>query len=275
MNPKRLPAGFSKECLLGLRAVKAAGEKILEVYNTNFSFEIKKDGGPVTTADLLSQKAIKEVLDSSGYYILSEEGIVDKPKSRNGKMWIVDPLDGTSDFINKMGEFAVLIGLVENGVPCLGIIHQPVTGLYWVAEKGNGAYQSSGGSWEKMSVSEIASFERTRAVMSRHHLSGTEKDFLRHLGIKKFLQKGSCGLKAVEIACGNAGLYFTFTDKINQWDTCAANCLIAEAGGQMTDMQGNDLIYGVEKFNHPNGILVTNGILHEQIIQERRSFIEK
>ena len=273
MNPNSLPAGFSKEFFLGLKAAEAGGKKILEVYNTKFFFEIKEDGGPVTSADILSQKAIKEILDNSGYCALSEECAAGESKIRSKKMWIVDPLDGTSDFVDKTGEFAVLIGLVEDGIPCLGIIHQPVAGLYWVAEKGMGAYKSEGDNWEKISVNKIRDFSTALAVMSKHHFSEREREFLKYLGIKEFIQKGSCGLKAAEIACGNAELYFTFTDKIHEWDTAAAHCLIEEAGGRISDTQGAGLSYDKKTTNHPHGVLITNGFVHDEIVRIHQTMI--
>ena len=98
------------------------------------------------------------------------------------------------------------------------------------------------------------------------------KIFLKELGISEFSQLGSC-LKAIEIAKGNADIYFTFSDKLKQWDTCASYILLKEAGGKMTDMLGNDILYNVEKVNHQDGILAANSLISRKVTEEYKKFI--
>ena len=106
--------------------IEKAGEKILEVYETDFSTEKKDDDSPLTQADIESNKILKEVLGEAGIMILSEEDVDDKKRLSEEKVWIVDPLDGTTDFVNRTGEFTIMVGLVEKQKPILGLIYWPI-----------------------------------------------------------------------------------------------------------------------------------------------------
>ena len=106
--------------------VVKAGEKVMEIYNTDFSTDKKDDDSPITQADIESNKILKEVLEETGISILSEEETDDKKRLSEEKIWIIDPLDGTTDFVNKTGEFTIMVGLVEKHESVLGIIYWPI-----------------------------------------------------------------------------------------------------------------------------------------------------
>ena len=257
------------ETKFAIESVIKAGEVIMQVYSKDFSSELKSDKSPITEADLKSNQIIRKVLSKSNLDILSEEEKDDLARLENEKLWIVDPLDGTTDFVNRTGEFTVMIALVENKKPILGVIGWPTNRTLFIAQKGQGAYQFSDNSWEKISVSQIDKLEEYRAVGSRHHLSDEEKELLKKLGIIRFTSIGS-SLKVGKISAGLAELYLTTTNKMKEWDTCASYCLINEAGGMMTDMLGNDITYNNKIVNHQNGILVSNGVFHNKIVEEFR-----
>ena len=117
-----------------------AGDKILEIYETDFSTEKKEDDSPITQADIESNKILKEVLGETGITILSEEDTDDKKRLSEEKVWIVDPLDGTTDFVNRTGEFTIMVGLVENQKSVLGLIYWPIKKKMYLAEAGKGAF---------------------------------------------------------------------------------------------------------------------------------------
>ena len=252
---------------LAITAAKTAGEKILEIYNGNFKISQKTDDSPVTDADLKSNEIIKKILSKTGYKILSEEDRDDKSRLSKNVIWIVDPLDGTSDFIDKTGEFTVMIALVKDKKPILGVIGWPTEGTLFVAQKGNGAYRYANDKWEKLSVTKIKNISECRIVGSRHHLSEKEKLFIKKLKVKNFTSIGS-SLKVGKISSGDAEAYITTTNKMKEWDSAASYCIISEAGGMMTDMSGTEITYNNAKIFHENGILVTNGLIHEKIIEE-------
>jgi len=257
--------GKFPELDLALEAAVKGGDKIMEIYKTNFDSGTKENDEPITEADLASNKIIKEILKKSGHYILSEEDKDNVSRLNEKKLWIVDPLDGTSDFIDRTGEFTVMIALVEDKKPVLGVINWPDGKTVFIAQKGKGAYRFSNGSWGKIYVSKTEELKNCKAVGSRHHLSAKEKGLIQKLGIPEFTSIGS-SLKVGKISCGEADVYLTFTDKMKEWDSCASNCIVTEAGGKMTDMLGSEITYNNKIVNHQNGILVTNGILHEKIL---------
>ena len=248
-------------------AITKAGDKILEIYESDFQVEKKDDNSPITKADLESNKIIKESLLQTRIPILSEEDADDKSRMDSDKVWIVDPLDGTQDFVNKTGEFTVMVGLVENHVPIMGLVYWPTEKKLFFAEKGLGAFCHDSDGWAKISVRNVEEVAKSLALVSRHHLSDKEKKMLDHLKIKNTASIGS-SLKVMEIASGRADIYLTNTNKMKQWDTAASHCIISEAGGKMTDITGNDLIYNTESVNHENGLLVTNGLMHEAVVSK-------
>ncbi|HXW02533.1 MAG TPA: inositol monophosphatase family protein, partial [Candidatus Nitrosotenuis sp.] len=154
--------------------------------------------------------------------------------------------------------------------PILGVICRPTTNTIFLAQKGSGAYKLENNSWQRLAVSKTLDLRKCKAVGSRFHLSEQEKQFFKDLGVLSFESRGS-SLKVAEICMGLADLYLTTSNKIKQWDTCASYCLITEAGGKMTDMNGAEILYNTEKINHENGLLVTNGLVHDEIIRRHHS----
>lgn len=259
------------ETHLAINAAFKAGEAVMEVYEKDFSTSLKNDNEPITEADIKSNSLIHKIISQSNHPILSEESPDDKSRLDSKKIWIVDPLDGTTDFVKKTGEFTIMIALVEHNKPILGIIYWPTKNQLFLAQKGEGAFRSKDGKWEKISVSNISELKNCRAVGSRYHLSEKERNLLELLQISKFTSKGS-SLKVTDISSGLAELYLTTTNKMKQWDTCASYCLVTEAGGKMTDINGKDLLYNTEILNHENGLIVTNGLIHNEIIKNSFKF---
>ena len=252
---------------IAIKAAQEASNTILEIYQSNYNTFTKTDNSPVTDADLKSNNVINKILSNTKYSILSEEDIDDQSRLSEDMIWIVDPLDGTSDFIDKTGEFTVMIALIQNKKPILGVIAWPTEKTLFVAQKNCGAFRYSDNKWEKISVTKISELPKCRTIGSRHHLSDKEKDFIEKIGIKDFTSIGS-SLKVGKISSGQAEVYITTTNKMKEWDTAASHCIISEAGGKMTDMLGNELTYNNQNVYHQNGILVTNGLIHEKILRE-------
>ena len=252
---------------IAIKAAIEAGNAILEIYQKDYKTSTKNDNSPITDADLKSNEVIKEILSQTKHWILSEEDKDDLQRITQETIWIVDPLDGTSDFIDKTGEFTVMISLIKNKKPILGVIGWPTENTLFVAQKGSGAFRFSNEKWKKISVTEISEVPKCRTVGSRHHLSEKEKSFIKKLGIEDFTSIGS-SLKVGKISSGEAEAYITTTNKMKEWDSAASYCIISEAGGKMTDMSGNDLTYNNEDVYHQNGILVTNGLIHNKIVEE-------
>ena len=252
---------------IAIKAAQEASNVILDIYQKDYNISTKTDNSPVTDADLESNKIINKILSNTKYSILSEEDVDDQSRLSKDMIWIVDPLDGTSDFIDKTGEFTIMIALIQNKKPILGVIAWPTEKTLFVAQKNCGAFRYSNDKWDKISVTKIENLSKCRTIGSRHHLSDKEKEFIKKIGIKDFSSIGS-SLKVGKISSGEAEVYITTTDKMKEWDTAASYCIITEAGGKMTDMLGNELTYNNKNVYHQNGILVTNGFIHNKIINE-------
>jgi 3'(2'), 5'-bisphosphate nucleotidase len=252
---------------IAIKAANDAGNAILEIYQRDFKVSKKSDDSPITDADLKSNEVIKKILSQTQHAILSEEDDDDQSRLSKEMVWIVDPLDGTSDFIDKTGEFTVMIALIKNKKPILGVIGWPTEKTLFVAQKDSGAFRYSNDEWQKISVTTETELSKCRTVGSRHHLSDKEKSFIKKLGIEDFISIGS-SLKVGKISSGEAEAYITTTNKMKEWDSAASYCIISEAGGKMTDMLGNDITYNNKEVYHQNGILVTNGLIHEKIVEE-------
>ncbi|MDC0927425.1 3'(2'),5'-bisphosphate nucleotidase CysQ [Nitrosopumilus sp.] len=252
---------------IAIKAAQEASNAILEIYKNDYNTFTKSDNSPVTDADLKSNKVINEILSNTKYSILSEEDLDDQSRLLKDMIWIVDPLDGTSDFIDKTGEFTVMIALIQNKKPILGVIAWPTEKTLFVAQKNCGAFRYSNDKWDKISVTQIDELSKCRTVGSRHHLSDKEKKFIKKIAVKNFTSIGS-SLKVGKISSGEAEAYITTTNKMKEWDTAASYCIISEAGGKMTDMVGNELTYNNKDVYHKNGILVSNGLIHDKIIEE-------
>ena len=260
------------ETNLAIEAAMKAGKAVIEVYKNNFSYQVKDDNSPITEADIKSNGIIQETLSITNIPILSEENVDDLVRLKHEKIWIVDPLDGTSDFVEKTGEFTIMISLVQSSKPILGVIYWPTEDKLYVAQKNKGAYELFSGHWKKLNVNNISNLEKCHAVISRHHLSESDKKFIKKLNLLEFNQKGS-SLKVLDVCSGKAEVYLTTTNKIKQWDTCASHCLISESGGKITSMYGEDLEFNTELINHENGLLVTNGLIHNKIVKKYSEFL--
>lgn len=232
------------------KAARKAGEEILKIYDSgDFSIEAKADNSPLTLADKAAHKAIVSVLESSNIPVLSEEGrTIPYDERKNWDyFWMIDPLDGTKEFIKKNGEFTVNIALIHNKKPVLGIVYPPVLDQMYVAVKGQGAtldghaIQTSG---RKLNEPNL------KTVASRSHMSPETEGFLSELTNPEIVSKGS-SLKLLMVASGEADVYPRFGPTM-EWDTAAAQIVVEEAGGQvlLTDQSG-PIQYNKENLLNP------------------------
>jgi 3'(2'), 5'-bisphosphate nucleotidase len=225
-----------------------AGNAILEIYETaDFGVEIKSDDSPLTKADLAAHNVIVKDLKSitPDVPILSEESasIPYSERSKWNKYWLVDPLDGTKEFIKRNGEFTVNIALIENGSPTLSVVYVPVKKITYSAAKGYGAFKSSNGVRVK-----IFSHKPARnipvVVGSRSHISQDVKEYLDKLGDHEMTAMGS-SLKFCLVAEGVADLYPRL-GLTSEWDTAAAQCIVEQAGGRVVTLDNESLTYNTK-----------------------------
>jgi len=251
---------------------RRAGEKILEYYDVDYKIDYKTPdkSSPLTIADLEANKIILDDLKRYGLPVLSEESADEKSRLDSEYVWIVDPLDGTSDFIGKTDEFCVMIGLARNKKPVLGVVYEPSADHLYFAEVGQGAFREVGGRKEKLRVSGEKDFGKMKILVSRSHLMEREVKLIEKLKLKK-KTCGSAGLKLCKVASGEGDLYLNTSDRTSEWDTCAGNVILTEAGGKMMDTRGAELTYNNSGSRHWKGFLASNGIYHRELINSLKN----
>jgi len=233
--------------------VRQAAHRVLDLYDApSFAMAGKADGSPLTAADLAAQETITAGLRSLSLKlpILSEEAQAVPFAQRRGweACWLVDPLDGTREFIDRNGEFTVNVALVRDGRPVLGVVCAPALGMTYWAARGHGAFaQRDGSSAARIGCRPPA--ERLRVVVSRSHETGELGAFLERLGPCETLPMGS-SLKICRVAQGLADLYPRLGTTC-EWDTAAAHCILEEAGGLLTDPAGHAVGYNKEEIHNP------------------------
>ncbi len=225
-----------------------AGRAILEVYSTDFDVESKDDASPLTQADLASHRWIDAGLKSltPDIPIISEEsGLPDYEERRQWRRyWIVDPLDGTKEFVNRNDEFTVNIALIEDGVAILGVVHVPVYGRTYVGCQGLGAQRRDGDS-DPLSIKVAdASSVPARIVGSRSHRGKSLDAYLDAVGEHELVPMGS-SLKFCVVAEGGADLYPRL-GPTSEWDTAAAQAVVEQAGGRVVTLDGQAMKYNAK-----------------------------
>lgn len=234
-----------------LSVALAAGRSILGVYSqSTFDIQNKEDNSPVTQADLEADQVIYEGLTDllQGVPVWSEE----RPKpdaSRIKSFWLVDPLDGTKEFIKKNGEFTVNIALIENSEPVLGVIHAPALGESFVGALGLGSFKVRDNDPfdQKLScVDPLIADSPLQVVGSRSHQATQQMAWLNRLDIPYVLDGVGSSLKFCRIAQGTKHLYLRH-GATSQWDTAAGQVILECAGGTVLDSLGNRLSYGLDK----------------------------
>lgn len=222
-----------------------AGAAILKVYDTDFKVQEKQDESPLTQADLAAHRCIVAGLSAltPDIPLLSEEGGMPEfaVRSRWNRYWLVDPLDGTREFVNRNGEFTVNIALIEAGKPVLGVVFVPVSGITYIGCEGMGTRRmDAAGSIETIRVS-TASARPVRVVGSRSHRGSSLDGFLAALGEYEMVPMGS-SLKFCVIAEGGADVYPRL-GPTSEWDTAAAQAVVEQAGGTVVTLDGKPMSY--------------------------------
>ena len=237
------------ELLLDIdKIARMAGKKILEIYETDFSIANKEDNSPLTTADTAAHKIICQGLShlTPGIPILSEESShIDFSERQKWKQyWLVDPLDGTREFIKRNGEFSVNIALVDEHKSILGVINIPTTDISYMATINFGAYKSDHkNEMEKIYVRKTNKDDITIAG-SRSHGNQKQKSFISSIKNAKVLSIGS-SQKFCLVAEGKADIYPRF-GPTSEWDTAAAQCIVEQSGGSVVDENLNPIVYNTK-----------------------------
>jgi 3'(2'),5'-bisphosphate nucleotidase len=275
---------FERELRVGLELARRAGETALAFYGKPLRVEHKDEfDEPVTQADRsvneLIVRHLHEQFPEDG--ILAEESVDTARRIGRERVWMIDPIDGTKGFIAGTGDFCVQIGLAVEGRAVLGVLYAPATDvLYWAA-RGHGAWvlrpTSEAGQSpkaERLGVTRETHLSRMRLAESRSHRGPRMESVVDALGVRAEVRSHSVGIKVGLLVERQADLYIHLSPKTKQWDTCAPEAVLAEAGGRMTDLWGAPLLYNTPDVLNRNGLVSSNGVAHEEVIARLRPLLE-
>lgn len=251
--------------------VLSAAKIILQIYSENFTTEYKEDREPVTIADKRSDEQIIKELQQyfpSDKILTEEHGLVIPSIKESNRLWIVDPIDGTKEFINRTGEFSVQIALAINESLSLGAVYQPTSSTLYLAAENEGCWQySSETDWKRLYVSKSFTPNLTLAV-SKNHPCSLGQRIHKLLGGTNQISRGGVGLKLMAIAKNEANYYINNSNKTKAWDSAAPEILFKEAGGIITDLKGNSFSYAPKDYRHKNGLVAScSNELHEKVLK--------
>ncbi|HEY9044519.1 MAG TPA: 3'(2'),5'-bisphosphate nucleotidase CysQ [Ohtaekwangia sp.] len=245
---------------LALQAAEVASKKILEVYHSgNFQAEAKGDNSPVTIADKQAHEVITNILQPSGLPVLSEEGSITSFEQRKGwtHFWMVDPLDGTKEFLKRNGEFTVNIALIQQGIPVLGVVVVPVTGDAFFAASGSGAFLKRDQVTTKLDKRTPIDLKQRglRVVASRSHMNFETQSFIEALQEPSLISQGS-SLKFMLLAENKADIYPRYAPTM-EWDTAAAHAIMHEVGLKVYQWgREEELLYNKENLLNPSFLVL-------------------
>ena len=226
-----------------------AGKAVLEIYEQDFEVVQKEDQSPLTQADLASHRIICDALAAltPDIPLLSEESASIDFKTRSGwsSYWLIDPLDGTREFVNRNGEFTVNIALIENHEPVLGVVHVPVSAVTYTGVAGQGATRRQTGSAPQTIAIRVPCADPMVVVGSRSHANPVLTELLEQMGNFELVSMGS-SLKFCLLAEGKADFYPRL-GPTSEWDTAAAHAVVSAAGGKIVTLTGNPLQYNLKE----------------------------
>jgi len=250
-----------------------AGEKILVIYNDPSKQRVqcdKSDGSPLTLADQASHNCIVDgllALDDSVPILSEENDTTTSYESRKNwqRYWLVDPLDGTKEFIKRNGEFTVNIALIENQVPIMGVVYAPVIDVTYYASYGLGAYMICNKQKQSLPIADNANPDVIKAVVSKSHLSDETSAYLadieRSSGLTVEAVSVGSSLKLCYVAEGRADVYPRLGPTM-EWDTAAADCVVRESGARVVQAENNDnLLYNKPNLLNPHFIVARHPIV--------------
>lgn len=263
---------YERELRVSIQLAREAGAAILKFYGEPIAIHQKDALGavePVTIADRMANELIvngisREFPDDG---VLAEESVDTLHRLTKSRVWLIDPLDGTNGFIDHNGDFAVQIGLAENGEAVLGVVYQPLTGVLYRATRGQGAWiERPAATPMQARVSKQSELSLMCLAASRSHRSPRMDRVVKAFGVKQEVRRGSVGIKVGLIIEQKCDLYVHLSPRTKQWDTCAPQIILKEAGGRFTDLFGHQISYNSPELQHRNGLVATNGVAHAAVV---------
>ena len=276
---------MNQELSVAAQLARRAGRAVMDVYATDFAVAFKSKNDPVTEADRQANDLIVKGLTEAFPLdvVVAEESPPPDGIPTSGRVWYVDPLDGTKDFIARNGEFSVMIGLAVNGEAQLGVVYRPEGDVLYAGAVGREAWMEQRGLRSPLAVKEQDAGRPPILTVSRSHRHPMLEKIGRTLGVGNEIPSGSVGLKIGLIARGEADVYLEPGPYTKLWDSCAPEAILRAAGGAFTTILGQPLVYGEslsprtfvgDQLTNTHGLLASNGFYHERVVQALQPVVE-
>lgn len=241
---------------LMLEATSCASKKIMEIYKSNFHINFKEDNSPVTSADIESNKIITSYLSNTNIQVLSEEITDDYSRLNEEKIFILDPLDGTQDFVNKDDTFGINLAYVINGEPIIGVIGLPVENSIIYAIKNKGSYRLYDNKTTKLHVS-----NRTDNLIylasKTHNIPKEIEVYKNNPHVSKIISSGAC-TKAYLLSSGVGDISIRLTDMTKEWDVVSCDIIVRESGGYFATTKNKQFTYNKKDVINHDGYIMAN-----------------
>jgi 3'(2'), 5'-bisphosphate nucleotidase len=263
-------SGYERELRVALRLARAAGAESLKFYGGVLEIRDKTgNDDPVTQADYAANRVIMPALEREfpADGLLSEETADTARRLKKSRVWMIDPIDGTKGFIEGNGDFAVQIGLTVDGLPALGVVYQPVADVLHWAARGAGAWVVRPEGTARLRVSDKTDPLKMRLAASRMHRGPRMDRVVEAFGFTEEVRRGGVGIKIGLIVERQCDLYITLSSRTHQWDTCAPEAILNEAGGRITDLWGGAIDYNSPDVRNHDGLACTNGACHPRVVR--------
>ena len=273
---------LDREMDVAVELARAAGAILMAHYHSPFLVEQKinalQEMEEVTAADREANDLIvgRLAIEFPDDGILAEESKDTERRLQKDRVWLIDPMDGTKNFIQRDGDFAVQIGLALEGKSVLGLVYQPARDILYRASRGAGSWiERNDKPAERMSVSARTDPHEMVLASSRSHRSSRMEHVVSTLGFKNEVRRGSVGVKIGLITEQQADIYLHLSPSTKQWDTCAPQIILEEAGGRLTDLFGQPLRYNGVRIDNRNGIVATNGVAQDVVIEKLQPLLKE
>jgi 3'(2'), 5'-bisphosphate nucleotidase len=256
---------FAAELACAIALVRKAGALVVSLRGGELGVELKAGDEPVTVADRRASEIIVAGVRAAfpDDAVISEELAPESGALTHERVWLIDPIDGTKDFIRGSDGFSVMVGLAIDARPVVGAVYQPTIDRLFAASPA-GAYVERAGVREPLAVSSVATAGDARLVASASHRSDDIDQVKQTLGIADEMNVGSVGVKLCLIASAARDLYVNPTSKTKAWDTCAPEAILARAGGRLTDLFGDPIDY--RDLRQRRGLIASNGHVHDEVV---------
>jgi 3'(2'), 5'-bisphosphate nucleotidase len=266
---------YQDELAAARSAADQAAAVILDLYS-RFEAIVDAPASITTAADRDSQdvivRSLRAAFPTDAFRAEEATPTLAEAPTAGARLWIIDPIDGTRGFARKTGEFSVMIALAVEGEVVVGVVLEPVPKICTYAVRGGGCWQSVDES-KPVAVRVRSTATLSAATLIQSHTNPTRGKTLpvQRLRPEKVVETYSAGIKLARVAAGEADLYVSTYDSMNDWDLAAGHILVTEAGGRVSTLDGRALIYGGPDPGHPGGLLASNGVLHEAAIAAMRA----